>query len=658
MKTGIIKISIFVLILSQFTFKSAFAQVGLYEELMSLSSVDQLPRFRDNSVIHQISSYDTTGGNDDGFSGKFSYVRKEGDNLVIADLKGPGVIHRIWTPTPSEDVMEFYFDGENTPGISLKFIDLFTGKIYPFSRPVVGNEVGGYYCYVPIPYKNSCKIIYKGKLMRFIQIDYREFTDQTAVTSFPAKLSEKENGALALAVKTWSTYGKGVVDLLPLKNEIKSKTLSVSLKPGDTAPIFQDKKGGRIIGIEITPQSDLNNKIKDLILKASWDNDKVPGIICPVSDFFGYGFGKPAMQSMLLGVNDRLHYCYIPMPYDKRASLELMYLKNELNTLSDITCNVTIYYKEQALAKNEGRFYAKWRRETNPETGKPYTILDAEGKGHYIGTILQSQGRNPGITTFFEGDDEGYIDGKLALHGTGSEDFFNGGWYALPDRWDQGFSLPVHGSLAYSIPLARTGAYRFYFPDKTTFSKSYLLTIEHGPAGNNIPVDYSSVAFYYCDKAPSENSIPPVELLKKIESPKMMEYWLALLPINAFSSRGVITNERMSAGGKNFDVFKYTARENSFIKFELEVPENGNYKLYMSYFKGPECADFQLFQRQIPLSEVIDATAEENTFVDKQLIGPVSIKEGTNTVTVVIKENGGPSGNKSFSMHRLFLERE
>jgi hypothetical protein len=74
------------------------------------------------------------------------------------------------------------------------------------------------------------------------------------------------------------------------------------------------------------------------------------------------------------------------------------------------------------------------------------------------------------MTIFFEGDDKCYIDGELRLHGTGSEDYFNGGWYALPDRWDQGFSLPVHGSLNYSIPLARTGGFRVLTPSWRRFA--------------------------------------------------------------------------------------------------------------------------------------------------------------------------------------------
>src|SRR5262245_8219095 len=80
-------------------------------DIAELWRLDRWATYRSSVKVGMISSYDRTGGNDDGFSGRYSFVRKEGDGLVIADLKGPGVIHRIWTPTPTDDPMEFYFDG-------------------------------------------------------------------------------------------------------------------------------------------------------------------------------------------------------------------------------------------------------------------------------------------------------------------------------------------------------------------------------------------------------------------------------------------------------------------------------------------------------------------------------------------------------------------
>ena len=95
------------------------AQTDNYrQELQNLVDISRLSLYRAGD-IEQLSSYDRTGGNDDGFSGKYSSIRKDPEGLVIADLKGPGVVNRIWTPTPDADTVKFYFDGEKTPRISI-----------------------------------------------------------------------------------------------------------------------------------------------------------------------------------------------------------------------------------------------------------------------------------------------------------------------------------------------------------------------------------------------------------------------------------------------------------------------------------------------------------------------------------------------------------
>src|SRR5215207_2857080 len=89
-----------------------------------LYRVDALPAFKRSVRIGSVSSYDRTGGNDDGFSGKYSFVARVPGGLVLADLKGPGVVYRIWTPTPNDRPLEFYFDGEASPRIAVPFVDL------------------------------------------------------------------------------------------------------------------------------------------------------------------------------------------------------------------------------------------------------------------------------------------------------------------------------------------------------------------------------------------------------------------------------------------------------------------------------------------------------------------------------------------------------
>ena len=114
-----------------------------------------------------------------------------------------------------------------------------------------------------------------------------------------------------------------------------------------------------------------------------------------------------------------------------------------------------------------------------------------------MGTIHQAQGLRSGMTVFFEGNDSTYVDNKMRLHGTGSEDYYNGGWYALLDRWDRGNSLPLHGCLDYSLPMSRTGGYRFFLTDKPSYETELYHGIEHGPTRTDAQVCTSSVAFLF-----------------------------------------------------------------------------------------------------------------------------------------------------------------
>jgi hypothetical protein len=125
-------------------FLNLSAQTDNYrQELRNLADLSRLPLYR-TGLLQQLSSYDRTGGNDDGFSGTYSAIRKEAEGLVMADLKGPGIVNRIWTPTPEADTIKFYFDGETTPRISVPFINLFTGKHYPFVAPCAATSWAGF----------------------------------------------------------------------------------------------------------------------------------------------------------------------------------------------------------------------------------------------------------------------------------------------------------------------------------------------------------------------------------------------------------------------------------------------------------------------------------------------------------------------------------
>ncbi len=628
------------------TFFQANSQTDIYrwaDEVELLKRLDLLPTYRNNQLIEQISSWDRTGGNDDGFSGKYSYIRKENGHLVLAEFEGPGVLNRFWTPTPTEDTLYFYFDGEKTPRLRIKFSDLFSGDVYPFTKPVVGNELGGYYSYIPIPFSKSLKIVFEGENIMFHQIQYRQMPG-VKVESWTGKYNEKEKQLLSEVNAIWADISPTVNSYTSgISSDVKTQEKTFVIQPGEEVTFFDTDLGGRIVGFDIDGGTSFEGLYKDIILSAKWDNEEVEAIYSPIADYFGYSFGNPAMRSILIGRYGTINYSYLPMPYDRSAEMKLIYKKREGANQSPITITSKVYFNNNSrIVKNEGKLYTIWRREV-PEIGEFYTYLDIKGKGHYVGTVNQAQGLRPGMTLFWEGDDTTYVDGKMRIHGTGSEDYYNGGWYALLDRWDRGISMPIHGALDYSLPMARTGAYRFFLSDKMPFEKEIYHGIEHGEVGNNFPVDYSSVAFFYGSE-PLKERLEPIEELREVYLPKRHTYYPQLMEITL--ERGI---EVIFGRGLAISSFGKGA-----VRIKLnDVPE-GKYRVFLNHHETPKGADFQIWQRQERLTEWISTKSDVDSYKENVYVGDIQLTPQTNSITVHVRNNGD---SNLFELTLITLER-
>lgn len=613
------------------------------DEVDLLKRLDQLPAYRHDQLIEQESSYDRTGGNDDGFSGKYSYIRKENGNLVLAEFEGPGVLNRFWTPTPTEDSLYFYFDGEKEPRLKIKFMDLFSGEVYPFVKPVVGNEIGGYYSYIPIPFQKSLKIVFQGDHIMFHQIQYRKMPG-VKVESWTGNFSESDRQLLSEVSRVWADISPTVNSYTAgLSSDAKVEETTFTIEPGQETLFFEKGTGGRIVGFEIDGGTAFEGLYKDVILSATWDNEAVEAIHAPLADYFGYAFGSPAMRSIVMGRQGTTNYSYLPMPYDQSATMKLIYEKREDVQQTPISVTARVHYNDNAReATNEGKLYTVWRRE-KPEIGEFYTFLETAGKGHYVGTVHHAQGLRPGMTLFWEGDDTTYVDGKMRLHGTGSEDYYNGGWYALLDRWDRGISMPIHGSLDYSLPMARTGAYRFFLSDKMPWEKEIYHGMEHGEVGNDFPVDYASVAFYYGDQ-PLKERMEPAEHLREVYLPTTHIYFPQLMEvtldrgIQAILDRGLM----LTSFGQGMARVMLT-----------DVPE-GKYRVLLNYHERENGADFQVWQRQNRLSDWILTKGNKEQLHERVHVGDIQLTPQTNSITFRVRDNG--DGNL-FELNLITLER-
>jgi hypothetical protein len=128
--------------------------------LDNILSPSRLPYLKQSRLI-QISSHDTTGGNND-----FIAVHA-GATARLADIQGPGVVTMIWVTIASPDkyflrriLLRMYWDGETSPSVEVPIGDFFgTGFQYKhYLTPFLGMSSGGYYSYFPMPFNSGARI--------------------------------------------------------------------------------------------------------------------------------------------------------------------------------------------------------------------------------------------------------------------------------------------------------------------------------------------------------------------------------------------------------------------------------------------------------------------------------------------------------------------
>jgi hypothetical protein len=326
-------------------------------------------------------------------------------------------------------------------------------------------------------------------------------------------------------------------NLAQLRSDVRSERISsydqqggnydwVTIAPQQSLRIADIQGAGCIKHIWMTMlclEADYPRKI---VLRSWWDGEDQPSIECPIGDFFGIGHGIVknfwSLPLQMSSQDGRGFNCWFPMPFASEARFEV-------HNQSNVSANLYFYIDYQRYKKLEegyGRFHAQWRRE-NPTEGwgdderrfsenndymwelwrtpnldgaGNYTILEAEGKGQYVGCHLDvdcfARSKND---WWGEGDDMIFIDGEPwppRMHGTGSEDYFNTAFCPKEE-----YCTPYQGLTVYSGDddwpwNGKNSIYRFHIEDPIYFEKSIRVTIEHGHA-NNLSNDYSSTAYWY-----------------------------------------------------------------------------------------------------------------------------------------------------------------
>jgi hypothetical protein len=458
---------------------------------------------------------------------------------------------------------------------------------------------------------------------------------QTVLADFMADLARPHNGRSMRETSTHKIGPDGKFDPKG-KPDPNSNWDNKSVKPGDTKVLMDVKGPGVITHIWITflapephpwaKKGSANHQ--QMLLRMYWDQNKRPAVEAPVGDFFANSFGKRSeVISLPVIVEDADSYnCFWQMPFRKHAKIEIVNQSDK--PISLLYYNID-WIKKDSIPKDTPYFYAQYRQEYPAVNGKDYLILETEGRGHYVGTVLSVRTRSP--SWFGEGDEKIYIDGEkdASIWGTGTEDYFLSAW-GLKTTGTPYFGTPYFDQ--WGIVGGHTSAYRWHINDPIVFNKSIRFTIEHfgwmspdenpdykSNSWNEREDDYSSVAFWYQTGTPTFKARAPHAKERALPSLDDIVYARDFTD-KKYHGTGDAATQQISLYPDRQLLYKPQAAENAWIEIPFEIKKKEPKRLLLVMTRSYDFGKYQACLDGIKLGPVMDLYNDQITSREYHLL--------------------------------------
>jgi Protein of unknown function (DUF2961) len=581
------------------TAQTQFSYVDLVKRLTDLEHLAVLPA--EGEQCAQWSSYDRRSRYDES-AGKYigwdangdgdGIIRKEGGQLVFAEMKGPGCLWRIWSAEPREGHVRIYLDGRSEPAVDLPFRGYFDGRNAPFTRSALVHTVSrGWNNYTPIPYQKSCKVVADPGWGAYYHFDYSTFPAGTMVPTFKRQLGLEEEAALDEANHVLSSCGPD------LGRESGTNVWSDYLaEPHTTKSIHLDGPAAITslsVRLKLPPAPHDIEALRSVTVQMRWDGEAEPSVWAPLGDFFGTAPGANPYRSLPMGLaKDGTWYCNWFMPFAKGAEVRF-----SMDAELPMSLSYKVSFKPLAGDLSRlGRFHAKWHRDAfaprEPERAIDWPFLKSEGCGRFVGVMLHVW--NPRGGWWGEGDEKFFVDGEKfpSTFGTGSEDYFGYAW-CDPTPFQNAYHNQTHND---GNNKGHVSVNRWHITDTVPFQKSFEGCIEkYYP--NQRPTLYAAVAYWYLS-AGGKDPYAPVAL------PQRMGYWT---PVEPYKVKGVLEGEQLKllakSGGdlgeqdmtgfegqwsNDAHLWWTGAKPGERLELALPVTESGNFQISLRLTKAPD----------------------------------------------------------------------
>lgn len=441
------------------------------------------------------------------------YVREESregrTERVMADLKGPGAVVRIWSANPA-GTLRFYFDGEETPRFVARTIDLLGGKVAPFAYPYAYEASRGWNFYYPLPYAQSLKITVddtdnNASRSMYYQVGYRTYEAGTQVETFQPGSVDTDQIASAGKLLT-NPYTPPYVPEFKAVQLRSRGSASITLPPGPKAVsylVFRLRKPPVPAGAAFEHPGQVWNQFRQIIFEAEFD-----GQVCirvPIGDFFGAAPGPTPYVTYPIQVDkDGSLSCRFVMPYEKTG---IFRFRNTGGSRAEISVATEVFPYEWTA--DSYHFMAQWTGEhgrTRPM--RDMSFLNTTGEGIFVGDNMHIS--NPTPAWWGEGDEKIYVDGQTfpSTFGTGTEDYYGYAWC-----YNQPFARPFHAQPKVEAPgnFGQTVNARFHILDPIPFKQSFKFDMEMWHWAD-VMATYVHTAYWYA----KPGRTTPVEIDPKL----------------------------------------------------------------------------------------------------------------------------------------------
>jgi hypothetical protein len=556
------------------------------------------------------------------------FPRKDGDDLVLAEISGPGVITWLWFALPGEGHMKIFLDGAETPIFNSSIYELYGSysRIYPNLVYRAGRSIN---FFIPIPFQESCKIVGEKDWGEYYRIGYKTYERGKELPSLKDGFGKDER--VALDHLNTILGQRGNLSDRSIDGEM-TETIVVNIQPGETETIFhsnatraissmnvslelgrtvpeiilrQDgqslrQSGGRR---EIPDTPDDRNVLRELVIAMYWDGEKNPGVWSPLGDFFGTAPGWNTYRSLPSGMTPDKLYSRWFMPFRNEA---LITLHNDGLKDRKLTFEIK-HIPLRDPVEQYGRFHTFWLGDNSIQTTlseqeRKWTLLTLKGKGRFCGLMIDAcnptgkwwgdcnynfiidQEKTPSIT--------GY--GLDTYFGTWGNNFFSEAFHAH-SLIDRSMTQRKHESLN-----------RWHITDNIPFHESLDIRFDlNFPDSDS--VSYNATLFWYQEESRQE-TVMQAPLERRIDPQVGTEFGqedcLEGEDMDITACTGGIATplyvEGLHTGGWSGMRGKEQLWWKDIIpgdtmKLSVPVKVDAEYKIRVQYIKGEEYGQFSIY---------------------------------------------------------------